>query len=119
MTYYGNRKYLLRIYGTEEETGQVPQGHDIVYVDYQSRMTSEGESKSEARRPMKSGADKRLRAEQAGFQRGRSTTDLWAKGRPPQNNLAPYCGKREGNERLELLLITKHKGTRMEKIDTD
>ena len=42
------------LYGTEEETDQVPQDCDIVFTDYQSRMTSEGERHSEARRPIES-----------------------------------------------------------------
>ena len=42
------------LYGTEEETGQVPQDCDIVFTDYQSRMTSEGERHCEARRPIES-----------------------------------------------------------------
>ena len=42
------------MYGTEEETGQIPQDCDIVFTDYQSRMTSEGERHCEARRPIES-----------------------------------------------------------------
>ena len=42
------------LYGTEEETGQVPQDYDIVFTDYQSLMTSEGERHCETRRPIES-----------------------------------------------------------------
>ena len=38
------------LYGTEEETGRVPQDCDMVFTDYQSRMTLEGERQCEARR---------------------------------------------------------------------
>ena len=37
-----------------EETGQVPQDYDIVFTDYQSLMTSEGERHCETRRPIES-----------------------------------------------------------------
>ena len=42
------------LYGTEEEIDQVPQDCDIVFTDYQSRMTSVGERHFEACRPTES-----------------------------------------------------------------
>ena len=42
------------LYGTEEEIGQVPQDCDIVFTDYQSLRTSDGESHCEARKQTES-----------------------------------------------------------------